>query len=221
MQESHKLQPILGFGAGGHCKVIIEVIHCIGAWKVVGLLNDNEVRINEVVGGVPIIGNDSLAITLLKNGVTSAFIGIGSIGSSHLRRKIYSFVCELGFKTPTLIHPSSLVSFDTIIEAATCVMPGAIINSGTSIGQCCIINSGSIIEHDCNISNFVHVAPGAILAGNVHIGEGSHIGIGAVVRQGIQIGKNSVIGAGAVVVKDVKDDTVVTGVPASIYNSKK
>jgi acetyltransferase-like isoleucine patch superfamily enzyme len=54
-----------------------------------------------------------------------------------------------------------------------------------------------------------------VLGGSVFVGEASHVGIGAVIRQGIHIGKNAVIGAGAVVVKDVPNDTTVTGVPAT------
>ena len=68
------------------------------------------------------------------------------------------------------------------------------------------LNSSSPPPADPPISVWVSVVKG----------EESHVGIGAVIRQGIHIGKNAVIGAGAVVIKDVPDDTTVTGVPATV-----
>lgn len=51
--------------------------------------------------------------------------------------------------------------------------------------------------------------------GKITIGKGSWIGAHAVITAGVNIGKSSAIGAGAVVVKDVPDNYVVGGVPAT------
>jgi sugar O-acyltransferase (sialic acid O-acetyltransferase NeuD family) len=215
MNPPIQLPFILGIGAGGHCKVVMEIIRRTGSWQIAGLLDSDASRIGESVSGIPILGGDDLASALFNQGIHGAFIGIGSIGSVQPRRNAFAFLSNLGFELPVLIHPSASVGFDTSIGSGTCIMPGAIINPGASIGECAIINSGSIIEHDCHISSFAHISPGAVLGGSVFVGEASHVGIGAVIRQGIRIGKNAVIGAGAVVVKDVPDDTTVTGVPAT------
>lgn len=53
----------------------------------------------------------------------------------------------------------------------------------------------------------------------IHIKENAWIGASATVLPGVTIGKNSVVAAGAVVNKDVPDNTVVGGVPASIIKS--
>jgi sugar O-acyltransferase (sialic acid O-acetyltransferase NeuD family) len=215
MNPPLQLPSILGIGAGGHCKVVMEIIRRTGSWKIAGLLDSDASRIGECVSGITILGDDDLASALFNQGIHTAFIGIGSIGSVLPRRKAYAFLKNLGFELPVLIHPSASVGFDTSIGSGTCIMPGVIVNPGASIGECAIINSGAIIEHDCHIAAFSHISPGAVLGGSVFVGEASHVGIGAVIRQGIHIGKNAVIGAGAVVVKDVPDDTTVTGVPAT------
>jgi sugar O-acyltransferase (sialic acid O-acetyltransferase NeuD family) len=209
------LPSILGIGAGGHCKVVMEIIRRAGYWKIAGLLDADPSRKGESISGIEILGNDDLASALFNQGVRAAFIGIGSIGATQPRRNTFTTLRDLGFELPVLTHPTASVAFDTEIGIGTCIMPGAIINPGASIGECAIINSGAIIEHDCHIAAFSHISPGAILGGSVFVGEGSHVGIGAVIRQGIHIGKNAVIGAGAAVVKDVPDDTTVTGVPAT------
>lgn len=209
------LPSILGIGAGGHCKVVMEIIRRTGLWQIAGLLDSDASRKGESVSGIAILGDDDLASTFFNQGIRAVFIGIGSIGSVQPRRNAFAFLSDLGFELPVLIHPSALVAFDTPIGNGTCIMPGAIVNPGASIGECAIINSGAIIEHDSHIAAFAHISPGAVLGGSVFVGEASHVGIGAVIRQGIHIGKNAVIGAGAVVVKDVPDDTTVAGVPAT------
>lgn len=215
MNPPIQLPSILGVGAGGHCKVVMEIILRTGSWQIAGLLDADPSRKGECISGVEILGNDDLAAALFNQGIHAAFIGIGSVGATQPRRNVFTFLRDLGFELPVLTHPSASVAFDTEIGMGTCIMPRAIVNPGARIGECTIINSGSIIEHDCKISSFAHVSPGAILGGAVFVDEGSHVGIGAVIRQGIRIGKNVIIGAGAVVVKDVPDDTTVTGVPAT------
>lgn len=215
MNPPIQLPSIVGIGAGGHCKVIIEIIRRTGSWKIAGLLDADPAKKGKCISGIEILGNDDLASALAHQGVRAAFIGIGSVVATQLRRHVFVRCRDLGFELPVLTHPSASVAFDIEIGVGTCIMPGAIVNPGASIGECAIINSGSIIEHDCEISSFAHVSPGAVLGGSVFVGEGAHVGIGSVVRHGIRIGKNAIVGAGAVVVKDVPDDTTVTGVPAT------
>ena len=219
MNPTDQRPSILGIGAGGHCKVVMEIIHRSGTWKVAGLLDSDITRRGDLVSGVEILGNDELASTLFRQGIRAAFLGLGSIGPSSARRQVFTMLCDIGYHLPVLKHPSASVAHDVKPDHGTCIMPGAIINPGTRIGPCAIVNSGAIIEHDCHISGFAHVSPGAVLGGSVHVGEGSHVGIGAVIRQGIRIGNHALIAAGAVVVKDVPDGTKVLGVPAREYPS--
>lgn len=209
------LPAIVGIGAGGHCKVLLEIIRLLGTWKIEGLLDTDPSMIGSSVSGYNILGTDEMTQALYQKGIRTAFIGIGSVGSSQLRRKLVSRLLDIGFELPPLIHPKTSVALDTSIGHGTSIMPGVIVNPGAVIGEHCILNSGAIVEHDCKISDYAHISPGAMLGGAVQVGEGSHVGIGAVVKQGIRIGTNAIIGAGAVVIKDVPDGLTVMGVPAS------
>ncbi len=214
MKSGTKFPAILGIGAGGHARVLIEILQQTGEWEIAGLLDADESKTGQNTSGILILGTDDTIPELFQRGIRAAFIGIGSIGSSILRRKIFALLLEHGFELPVIQHPSAIIASDVTIGRGTCIMPGAIINPATSIGECAIINSGAIIEHDCQISSFAHISPGALLSGNVHVGEGAHIGIGAIVRQGIYIGENAMVGAGAVVVKNVAAGSTVMGIPA-------
>ncbi|MBB1149732.1 acetyltransferase [Myroides sp. NP-2] len=137
------------------------------------------------------------------------------IGDNNLRVRIGEFILSKNKELVTIVHPKSTVSSFCSMGKGVFVNAGAIVNAFSTIGDMCIINSGAIVEHECVLEKGVHIAPGAVLAGNVNVGQQTFIGANAVVRQGIKIGKNCIIGAGSVVVKDIADNSIVYGNPAS------
>ena len=50
------LPPVLVIGAGGHAKVVIELVRAIGAYEIIGLIDVNLSR--PPILGVPILGTD-------------------------------------------------------------------------------------------------------------------------------------------------------------------
>jgi UDP-perosamine 4-acetyltransferase len=208
--------PVVGFGAGGHAKVVIEIVRAMQEYEIVGLLETNKELRGTKVLGVEVLGDDSMIDELLARGVRHAFIGVGSVGDSHPRRQLFEKVSAAGFHIVPAIHAAAVISPSATIGAGPTIMAGAIVNAGSLIGDNVIVNTGAILEHDCQIGGHSHIATGARLAGRVQVGKCSHIGAGAVVRQDIRIGSEAIVGAGAVVVRDVPDGTTVMGVPARI-----
>jgi len=90
------------------------------------------------------------------------------------------------------------------------------------IGNGCLIsrnvyvtaNIYSYERLDCPIRYQGHTA------GRIIIGDYVWIGVGAVILPGIKIGKNAIVGAGAVVTHDVKEATIVGGVPARVIKHR-
>jgi maltose O-acetyltransferase len=62
---------------------------------------------------------------------------------------------------------------------------------------------------------------GIEMAHPITIGNRVWIGMGAKILDGVTIGDNAVIAAGAVVNKDVPANSVVAGVPATLFETKK
>jgi sugar O-acyltransferase (sialic acid O-acetyltransferase NeuD family) len=195
--------------------VLIDLMRESGLGEPHGILDADASRWGGELDGVPILGGDELLSQLADAGVSSFVVGLGSVGETRPRRRLFSLALEHGLEPLTLRHPSALCSSAATLSAGCQLLPGSIVNAGASLGVDVIVNSGAIVEHDCVVGDHVHVATGARLASGVHVGEGAHVGIGAVVRQGISIGKHAVIGAGAVVVRDVRGETTVVGVPAA------
>ena len=207
---------VVGFGAGGHAKVVIEILRSMQEYEIAGLLEARKELWGTKVLGVEVLGDDSTMAQLKQRDIDHAFIGVGTVGDAQPRRQLYEKVSAFGFQIVPAIHAAAVVSSSAKIGDGPTIMAGAIVNADAVVGKNVIVNTGAIVEHDCVIGDHVHIATGARLAGGVHVGSGAHIGAGAIVRQEIRIGEGAIVGAGAVVVKDVPDGTTVIGVPARI-----
>lgn len=208
------MNKVIGLGAGGHAKVVIETLRLVGNFELAGLIDPKRELWNTEVLGVRVLGDDDLLPELYSQGIHHAFIGLGSVGNSQPRRNLYEKACQQGFQIAPAIHPQAIVSRSAEIGDGPTIMAGAVINASARLGDNVIINTGAIIEHDCVIGNHVHIATGAKLASGVNVSTGAHIGAGATVRQSITIGEGAIVGAGSVVVKDVLPSSVVVGIPA-------
>ncbi|MCI0577570.1 MAG: acetyltransferase [Chloroflexi bacterium] len=215
------MRPVVGLGAGGHAKVVIEILRLMGGYKLAGLLDPRPELWGSEILGVPVLGNDDLLATLPGEGIRHAFIGLGTAGNTQPRWRLYEKARRHGLEIVSAVDPRAVVAPSAQLGYGPTIMAGAIINAAAWLGDNVIVNTGAIVEHDCIIGHHVHIATGARLAGAVSVGNNSHIGVGATIRQEIRIGENVVVGAGAVVVKDVPDGVVVAGVPARVLREVK
>lgn len=188
------------YGAGGHCKVVMDVLAANGL-KPTGIVDDNPQ--SDCFMGLP--------LTKPSGNIKEAII---TIGNCEIRKLISHRIHVENYIS--VIHPSAFISPNATIGKGTVIMQGAIVQAGASIGSHCIINTQASVDHDCVIQDFVHVASGATICGECEVGECSWIGAGAVIKQCIRIGKNCIIGAGAVIIRDVPDNAIVAGNPGRI-----
>ena len=201
---------LLLIGGGGHCKSVLDCILTLGKFDEIGIIDSEKTG---VVLGVKTVGNDDDLPRLFQEGWKSAFVSVGSVGDTRLRRKLYRMVREIGFSIPTIIDETAVVANDVKIAEGAFVAKHTTVNAGSRIGECAIINTGAIVEHDCTIGAFAHISSGTTLCGQVVVGDDSHIGAGSVVKQQIQIGAHVLLGAGSVVVHDIPDDVKAYGNP--------
>jgi len=207
------MEQIYVFGAGGHGKVIVDLIGRHESYRVAAIIDDRESLHGENVLGYPIIGRDAL---LAQDGVLKSVGCVVAVGANRTRQEISAWLCSNGFELITVIHPDSSVSEHVTLDVGVMVCARAVVNAGARIGQSVILNSGCIVEHDCSIGDFAHIAPGAVVCGGVQIGAGTLVGAGATVLPGITIGEGVTIGAGAVVVQTVAAGSTVVGIPARV-----
>lgn len=205
--------PIVGLGAGTHAKSLLEALQSTGEFEVLALVDDNPDRVGTDLLGYPVRGPEALA-ELRSEGVADAFAGIGGVASSEARKAAFTRLVEEGFKLPSIVHATAVVSRFARIGNGCHVLALAVVNAEAELGDDVIVNTAAVIEHDCRIGPHVHVGPGALLGGLVTVESDAQIGMGAVVIQERTIGEGALVAAGAVVVDDVAPGARVAGIPA-------
>ncbi|MBR3002614.1 MAG: acetyltransferase [Clostridia bacterium] len=194
-------------GAGGHAKVIADIIIKSGD-EVVGFLDDNIEKNTNIIGNYKVIGKIEECLKLQENNELYFIIAIGN----NLTRKEIAEKYNLNYYTA--IHPTAIIGIQVEIGTGTVIMANTCINPNSKVGEHCIINTGAIVEHDNIIENYVHISPNATLCGTVKVEKYTHIGAGSVIKNNITIADNCIIGAGAVVVKNINKYGTYVGVPA-------
>ncbi len=199
---------IIILGGGGHASVIEDTLRAAGripagyvAPEPSGLL------------GVPHLGDDDW---LAERGAAGIVLvnGLGTIGVTDLRRRVFARFSDRGFAFETLVHGDASLSPSAELAEGAQILAAAVVGPHARIGRDAIVNMSASVNHHCHVGDHVHIGPGAILCGTVAVAPGGFIGAGATVIQGISIGQGAFVAAGAVVVRDVPAGARVRGVPA-------
>lgn len=193
-------------GCSGHGKVVIDALLLCNYDMQISLCDDNRALLGAVIAGLLI---DSTTDSLSN---FTGFLHV-AIGDNRVRQSILK---RLSTETNlfTVIHPSAVISKTASIGRGSFIAAQAILGPETHIGEGSIINHSAVVDHEVTVGAYSHIAPHSTLGGNVTVGQRVLIGAGAVVLPGISVGDGAVIAAGAVVIKDVKENTLVKGVPA-------
>lgn len=179
-------------GAGGHAKVVADILDACDRVVLATLEAESENRFNRLLHRA-----------------------ICAIGDNSVRQQV---VARVSTRWPDMVweialHPAATIADGVKIGSGTVIMPGVILNPGVSVDQHVIVNTGAVIDHDCEIGAFAHIGPGVACAGNVTIGERALVGVGSSIAPGMTIGSGATVGAGSVVVEDIPDGVTAFGSP--------
>ena len=202
------MKKILLIGGGGHCRSVLDTLTCCD-FDDIGLVD----IVVPDIPGVQYAGTDDDLPKLREQGWEYAFITVGSIGETTVRRKIYQRIQALNFTIPKIIDSSAAIARSSEIGAGVFIGKNAVVNAGARIGNCAIINTGALVEHECRVGDFAHISSGVVLCGQVTVGEDTHIGAGTVIRQCISVGAQTLIGIGSVVTRNIPDHVKAYGNP--------
>jgi sugar O-acyltransferase (sialic acid O-acetyltransferase NeuD family) len=198
-------------GAGGHGRVVLDILLRTRRHKVIGFLDSNPSLHGRRMDGVPVLGDLTALADLQRQGVGHAVVAIGDNG---VRREFADEIEAAGFELLNAIHPSANLAHNVRLGRNVVVAAGALVCAHCQIGDSVILNTGCIVDHESMIGTAAHICPGARLAGRVTVESGAFVGIGATILQGLRIGCEAIVGGGAVVIRDVAPMTTVVGVPA-------
>lgn len=210
---------LLIIGTHGHRKVVLEAALSTSQYKTITFMTND--MSSGGIKGYPLLDQTKTPIEYIQDNFDEVIVAVGINNKARLR--VSTELEKQGIQLATIIHSTAAVSKFTTIHAGTVIAANAVVNPFTTIGKACIIGTGAIVGHDCILSDGVHLSPNATVAGTVHIGKNTWICMGSNVVHETTVGENVVVGAGAVVLKDVPDNVMVAGIPATIrkeYNQK-
>lgn len=203
------IKDVLIIGAGGHAKVVADIVLRNGD-NLIGFLDDSDEK-----QGVTVFKDYKVIGKVLDAEEYKDCYFIVAIGDNHIRAEVAG---KLNVKYYTAVHPNATIADTVKIGEGTVVMAGVVINPDTIIGEHCIINTSCSIDHDNKIGDYVHISPGAHLAGSVSVGNNSWICIGVIIINNISIVDGIIVGAGATVLSDINEPGTYVGCPAKKIN---
>jgi sugar O-acyltransferase (sialic acid O-acetyltransferase NeuD family) len=204
-------EKLVVFGAGGHAKVVIDIIEQQGVYEIAGLLDDDLKHKGGRFFGYPVLGTRADLPALISAGLGHAIVTIGDNAS---RVAVAAHLDQHGWLFASAIHPRASIGRGANIGPGCVVMAGCVVNADATLGAHVIVNTGATVDHDCRIEDAVHIAPGCHLCGGVRVGQGSLVGAGTTVTPGVNIGSRVTVGAGSTVIRDIADEAKVSGSPA-------
>jgi UDP-perosamine 4-acetyltransferase len=209
-------EQVVILGAGGHAKVIVEILESRDDVMLAGYLSLGGE--GEPLCGVQHLGDDSSLPDLYRQGVRSAFV---AIGDNSRRKERTAALDRIGYRVINAISPRASISRYATLGVGIAAMPGAVVNAAATLRDGVILNTNASVDHDCVIGGFAHVGPGSALAAGVELGEGAILGTGTCVIPRVIIGAWTVVGAGSVVIRDLPGGVIAFGSPARPRNGKR
>jgi len=200
-------------GAGGHGRVVLDILRTNHQFEVVGFLDSNPSIHHSLVDGIQVLGDLSLLPNFPELAIGGAIV---AIGDNRIRQSYAETLEKAGIGLVSAIHPFSCIADTARIGKNAVICAGANICAHVVIEDSVILNTSCIIDHESRIGVASHICPGVRMAGHVITEPAAFVGIGATVIQNVTIGEAAVVGAGAVVIEDVPAYATVVGVPARI-----
>lgn len=206
---------IIALGIGHNTPVFIDLAKDCG-WNVTKMYHYNDGRTGQRDHGFPIMGsfNDLFSLKDLK-GMNFLL----TMGDNAIRAELMNKIHAMGGNTPTLIHPTTVISrFATISPSAVYISAFTHVQADSVIEEGTVLLSGVNISHTNSIGRYCFVAGGATVGAYTRMEDYVFIGQDALTISGkvSNIGQCSYIGARALVTKDVPPYAVMAGSPARL-----
>lgn len=204
-------------GAGTYGEAMCELADILG-YTVKGFYDEDDAKINTFLMGVPVVGKFSD----LHPHEIQGHNFIVAIGNNRVRHDLMTNIKALGGITPTLKHPSAIVSPSAEIGEGVYIQANAYIWTKVKIGDYCIISPNVVVAHHTTVGTACLISTLSGVGASIVIEDRVFIGMGSTLVTGMQkVGENSIIGAGAVVIRDIEANSVYAGVPARKLRDNK
>ena len=124
------MKKLLLIGGGGHCHSVLDSVLKQNQYDEIGIIDRTDTSALEI----PVVGSDEDLPGLFRDGWTDAFISVGSVGNTALRRRLYKMVTDIGFYIPVIQDPTAVIANGVRLGQGVFVGKNAVINTNSIIG---------------------------------------------------------------------------------------
>ena len=126
-------RPLIVYGAGGHGKVVADILIARGE-KVTGFLDDTKTESMKVLG-LPVLGSSEW---LDVNPNVRVALGVGN---NIVRARTAELCLAKQAELVTAIHPSAVIAQSAVVEEGAVIMALAVVNPDGVVGRGAIVNT--------------------------------------------------------------------------------
>jgi len=216
---------VIIIGAGPLGIDVIETIDLLNQsasepiYRCIGFVDDDHSKWNTTIKGRRILGPLQM-VTQFASFSTFIFC-IGNPNSFYKREEICSRLNLPPEKFISIIHPSASISHSAHIGQGAIILQHVYIGSEAVIGNHVVISPNTTIHHGVTIADHSMLASGVHVAGDAKIGKSAYLGMGSTIRGGVRIGDYACTGLGSAVIRDVPDNQVYVGNPATFLKNTR
>lgn len=188
----------------------IEALDCINpeVYEVIGFIDDDREKCSSTyeIFQRSIVDKYEELFVLAVPGSPSSF--------RERARNISSLNLNPG-RFITAVHPRASIGRNVSLGYNCLIMAGAVLTSNAIIQNHVCILPNAVIHHDVTVNDYTLIGSNVVVAGGTSIGKNCYIGSGSNIINGVCIGDRSLVGLGSNVIRNVPENAVVGGNPAT------
>src|SRR2546423_2259632 len=135
-------------GAGGHGRVVLEILRAGGQYNPIGFIDANTSLAGTEINGAPVIGPANQLPKLRQKKIKAAII---AIGDNRMRMRYMQTLDDLCYELINAIHPDSTVASTAKLGRNVVVAAGAVVCTDSQVRDCAIVNTNAVVDHECVI----------------------------------------------------------------------
>lgn len=171
------MKKIVIIGAGGHGKVLAEIVKQNNNSLNLGFVDDGIEKETVVFDSITCWGTVNELITK-QISVDGVVVGIGN---NEIRKKIVQQLKTAGIPIESVVHPSVQIASSTVIGKGVAILQGAVISTLVHVEEGAIIDVGVVVNHEATVKSFAHLTIGTIVCNNAVIHEGIKTNPGEII----------------------------------------
>jgi acetyltransferase-like isoleucine patch superfamily enzyme len=196
-------------GAGLGATQVLDILAAGGTGRrAVAIVDDDERRWGEEVGGVPVVGGaDRLGELHAAGAFDAAIVSIST--SVAARTRLRERCARLGIPLANAIDPTARIATGVTLGTGNVVCAFCHLGVDTRVGDNNFLSAFNSFDHHNVLGSDISTGPGCMTSGLVRIGDRVRLGTGIFVEPHVELGAGVQVASGAVIVGSVPAEHAV------------